>query len=188
MMGRCSLFALPTARICRRCSALNDWPARRSARWAWTRLRTMNRWRSKPWRNSKSPVAPGWLRTTGNLSDTSSPRSLDRSAHIEQVSVDPRFAGRRIGRQLICSVKTWARERNLLSMTLTTYERRKSAYQGNVGVAAHLHRKMSIPFAELAQHDRTLGGGRRRPARQLHCHGWNCHLHQRRVTDAGPQR
>lgn len=47
---------------------------------------------------------------------------VDRSAHIEQVSVDPRFAGRRIGRQLICTVATWARERNLRSMTLTTYE------------------------------------------------------------------
>jgi len=47
---------------------------------------------------------------------------VDRSAHIEQVSVDPGFAGRRIGRQLICTVETWARERNMRSMTLTTYE------------------------------------------------------------------
>lgn len=47
---------------------------------------------------------------------------LADSAHIEQVSVDPAYAHRRIGQQLIDSAEDWARTRQVPSLTLTTYE------------------------------------------------------------------
>jgi GNAT superfamily N-acetyltransferase len=45
----------------------------------------------------------------------------ERSAHIEQVSVDPRFAGRRLGRRLLDHVADEARRRGLGAVTLTTF-------------------------------------------------------------------
>jgi GNAT superfamily N-acetyltransferase len=47
--------------------------------------------------------------------------ALDGAAHIEQVSVDPAHAGRKIGRALIEHAETWARDRGLAALTLTTY-------------------------------------------------------------------
>lgn len=46
---------------------------------------------------------------------------VDGNAHIEQVSVDPEYAGRRIGKRLIEHAARWARERNLPALTLTTF-------------------------------------------------------------------
>jgi GNAT superfamily N-acetyltransferase len=45
------------------------------------------------------------------------------AAHIEQVSVDPRYSRRGIGRQLIDTAAGWARVHGLRSLTLTTFER-----------------------------------------------------------------
>lgn len=45
----------------------------------------------------------------------------DGQAHLEQVSVHPDLAGRRIGVQLIAAVRTWARERGDEHLTLTTF-------------------------------------------------------------------
>jgi GNAT superfamily N-acetyltransferase len=46
---------------------------------------------------------------------------VDGGAHIEQVSVLPEQAGRRIGGALIEHAETWARDRGLRALTLTTY-------------------------------------------------------------------
>src|SRR5262245_34090737 len=46
---------------------------------------------------------------------------VDGAAHIEQVSVHPDHARQGIGRTLIERADEWARERNLRSLTLTTY-------------------------------------------------------------------
>ena len=46
---------------------------------------------------------------------------VDAAAHIEQVSVHPDHARRRIGRALIERAETWARDRGLPALTLTTY-------------------------------------------------------------------
>jgi GNAT superfamily N-acetyltransferase len=47
---------------------------------------------------------------------------LDGRAHVEQVSVDPADAHRRIGRELIDDVDAWAAGRKLLpAVTLTTF-------------------------------------------------------------------
>ncbi|WP_249357997.1 GNAT family N-acetyltransferase [Nocardia cyriacigeorgica] len=46
---------------------------------------------------------------------------VDGNAHIEQVSVHPTHAGRRIGRRLIDHAARWAREHALPALTLTTF-------------------------------------------------------------------
>lgn len=46
---------------------------------------------------------------------------VDGAAHIEQVSVHPDSAGRRIGRSLIEVAAAWARDRDITALTLTTY-------------------------------------------------------------------
>lgn len=46
---------------------------------------------------------------------------VDGAAHIEQVSVHPDHARQGIGRRLIQRAAAWARQRNLRSLTLTTY-------------------------------------------------------------------
>jgi ribosomal protein S18 acetylase RimI-like enzyme len=46
---------------------------------------------------------------------------VDGRAHVEQVSVDPPYARRRIGRALIDHVEAWAVERGLPALTLTTF-------------------------------------------------------------------
>ena len=46
---------------------------------------------------------------------------VDGEAHIEQVSVHPQYARRRIGQALIEVAEAWARQRGLPAMTLTTY-------------------------------------------------------------------
>jgi len=46
---------------------------------------------------------------------------VDDGAHIEQVSVDPGFARRGIGRSLIDHLEVWATGRSLRSLTLTTF-------------------------------------------------------------------
>ncbi len=46
---------------------------------------------------------------------------VDGHAHVEQVSVDPAFAGRRLGRGLLDHVAGWARARGDGAVTLTTF-------------------------------------------------------------------
>ncbi len=45
----------------------------------------------------------------------------DDVAHLEQVSVDPAFAGRRLGVGLVERIAAWARERGSPALTLTTF-------------------------------------------------------------------
>ncbi len=46
---------------------------------------------------------------------------VDGHGHVEQVSVDPAFAGRRLGRDLLDHVAGWARARGDAAVTLTTF-------------------------------------------------------------------
>ncbi|MEM7096744.1 MAG: GNAT family N-acetyltransferase [Pseudomonadota bacterium] len=46
---------------------------------------------------------------------------IDDNGHIEQVSVDPAYAGKRIGQALIQAVDKWAVEQGLRGLTLTTF-------------------------------------------------------------------
>jgi GNAT superfamily N-acetyltransferase len=64
-----------------------------------------------------------WVATTGDdrpvaylIADV-----LDGNAHIEQVSVHPDFGRQGIGRSLIDGAETWAVDRGLRAVTLTTF-------------------------------------------------------------------
>ncbi|WP_346619507.1 GNAT family N-acetyltransferase [Blastococcus montanus] len=46
---------------------------------------------------------------------------VDGCAHLEQVSVHPDHAGRRLGQELLSRLEQWARGRHLPAITLTTY-------------------------------------------------------------------
>ncbi|MDZ5078261.1 GNAT family N-acetyltransferase [Nesterenkonia sp. HG001] len=46
---------------------------------------------------------------------------LDEAGHVEQVSVDPAFAGRRIGADLLDAAANWAAGQGLAILTLTTF-------------------------------------------------------------------
>jgi ribosomal protein S18 acetylase RimI-like enzyme len=46
---------------------------------------------------------------------------VDGAAHVEQVSVHPGWARRRIGERLLDTVAAWARAQGLKAMTLTTF-------------------------------------------------------------------
>lgn len=46
---------------------------------------------------------------------------LDRCAHVEQISVDPRHQGRGLGRALLAAVERWAAGQGLRGLTLTTF-------------------------------------------------------------------
>lgn len=46
---------------------------------------------------------------------------VDGNAHIEQVSVDPDHAGKRIGKQLIEHAARWAKTQGMRAITLTTF-------------------------------------------------------------------
>ncbi len=46
---------------------------------------------------------------------------VDGNAHLDQVSVHPDYAHRRIGRVLMEHMMAWARQRGLSAVTLTTY-------------------------------------------------------------------
>ncbi|MDL5160609.1 GNAT family N-acetyltransferase [Actinomycetospora sp. Odt1-22] len=46
---------------------------------------------------------------------------VDGCAHVEQVTVHPRYAHRRLGRSLVEHLAGWARSRGLPALTLTTY-------------------------------------------------------------------
>ncbi|MCF8569607.1 GNAT family N-acetyltransferase [Gordonia sp. HY002] len=46
---------------------------------------------------------------------------VDAAAHIEQISVDPDFAGRRVGAALIERAVQWGMSRRASAVTLTTY-------------------------------------------------------------------
>ncbi len=48
-------------------------------------------------------------------------RVIDGSAHIERVSVGPRAARQGVGRALIEAAASWARQRGLEALTLTTH-------------------------------------------------------------------
>ncbi|WP_431949428.1 GNAT family N-acetyltransferase [Nocardia lijiangensis] len=46
---------------------------------------------------------------------------VDGNAHVDQVSVDPEHAGRRLGKRLIDHAVHWARAHGLSAVTLTTF-------------------------------------------------------------------
>jgi GNAT superfamily N-acetyltransferase len=81
---------------------------------------------------------------------------VDGCAHVAQVSVDPRFRGRRLGVRLIDHLDQWAQERGLAGLTLTTY--RDLAWNGLYYAKIGFEVVEPTPgLAELVAHEAELG-------------------------------
>ncbi|MGO3325160.1 GNAT family N-acetyltransferase [Gordonia sp. (in: high G+C Gram-positive bacteria)] len=72
---------------------------------------------------------------------------VDGSAHVEQVSVDPEYAGRRVGAVLIERAAEWGRARHAPTLTLTTYV--------DVGWNGPYYERLGFEY--LAESDETPG-------------------------------
>jgi GNAT superfamily N-acetyltransferase len=86
-------------------------------------------------------------------------RWVDGNVHLEQVSVDPEHAGRRIGVALVEHLAAWAGERGAPAITLTTY--------AEVAWNAPYYERLG--FRRLA--DAELTGGLRRIRAEEAAHG-----------------
>jgi len=83
---------------------------------------------------------------------------VDGNVHIEQVSVDPAYAGRGIGASLVEHVAGWAREHGAPALTLTTY--------AEVAWNAPYYERLG--FRRLADDELTPGLRRIRAAEAAH--------------------
>jgi GNAT superfamily N-acetyltransferase len=84
---------------------------------------------------------------------------LADSAHIEQVSVDPVYAHRRIGQQLITAAEGWAGERGLPGLTLTSYEwvPWNAPYYARLGFAVVDHEAQPPDLRAIRRAERERG-------------------------------
>ena len=114
---------------------------------------------------------------------------VDHGAHVEQVSVRPAWAGRRLGAALIEAVAGWGRRRGLAALTLTTFSEVpwNRPYYARLGFAvigdggAH-GGAATAPGARGRARSRPLAAGRDAPpARKL-----SCMIARRLVTSSNP--
>ena len=84
---------------------------------------------------------------------------VDGNAHIEQVSVRPAFGRRGIGRALIEHVATWARERDLPAVTLTTFldVAWNAPYYERCGFRVLRPDEVTPELAAIRRHEAELG-------------------------------
>lgn len=83
---------------------------------------------------------------------------VDAAAHIEQVSVDPTYAGRRIGAELIERAAQWA-ECRASALTLTTYVDVpwNGPYYERLGFRFMDESEESTGLKAIREHERSLG-------------------------------
>ena len=84
---------------------------------------------------------------------------VDGAAHIEQVSVHPDHARQGIGRTLIERADVWARERDLRSLTLTTYVDVpwNAPYYARCGFRVLAESELGPELRATRDHEATLG-------------------------------
>ena len=84
---------------------------------------------------------------------------VDRFAHIEQVTVHPRYARRGIGRTLIEEAARWAEARGLHGLTLTTFEEVpwNAPYYRRLGFQEVPESQWSESIRQIVQSDRDHG-------------------------------
>jgi GNAT superfamily N-acetyltransferase len=84
---------------------------------------------------------------------------VDGAAHVEQVSVHPDHARRGIGRALIEHAASWARERGLPTLTLTTYVEVpwNGPYYELLGFRYLAPTEETPGLRALREHERTAG-------------------------------
>jgi GNAT superfamily N-acetyltransferase len=84
---------------------------------------------------------------------------VDEAAHVEQVSVDPSHAGRRLGRQLIETAADWAVEHGFDEITLTTFAEVawNAPYYARLGFTVVPEAQLGPGLSAVRRHERGLG-------------------------------
>lgn len=86
---------------------------------------------------------------------------VEQLAHIEQVSVHPRYARQGLGRKLIDHAALWAAARGLRGMTLTTFESVpwNAPYYARLGFRPVPEHQWSGGLKQIVQNERAHGLG-----------------------------
>ena len=84
---------------------------------------------------------------------------VDEAAHVEQVSVDPAFARRGLGRELIDTAASWAVQQGLDTMTLTTFAEVpwNAPYYARLGFSVISEVDLGPGLVAVRRHERELG-------------------------------
>lgn len=84
---------------------------------------------------------------------------VDDAAHIEQVSVDPAFGRRGIGRWLVEAADDWARQHGLVALTLTTFADVpwNAPYYSRLGFLLMADDELGPQLQALRHHERERG-------------------------------
>jgi GNAT superfamily N-acetyltransferase len=84
---------------------------------------------------------------------------IDGCGHVEQVSVDPAYRGRGVGRRLIDHAGTWSAGRGLTGLTLTTFADVpwNAPYYERLGFRRLTDSELSPALVEVRRHEQALG-------------------------------
>jgi ribosomal protein S18 acetylase RimI-like enzyme len=84
---------------------------------------------------------------------------VDAAAHIEQVSVDPAYAHRGLGRELIDTAAAWAARQGLEALTLTTFTDVpwNGPYYARLGFTVVPDDEAGPGLLALRSHERAIG-------------------------------
>ncbi|MDP3893090.1 GNAT family N-acetyltransferase [Nocardioides sp.] len=84
---------------------------------------------------------------------------VDGAAHVEQVSVHPDHAGRGLGRALLDTAETWAAQRALSALTLTTFSDVpwNAPYYSRLGFRVVPEAEWTSGLRRIREHEATLG-------------------------------
>lgn len=84
---------------------------------------------------------------------------VDGAGHVEQVSVDPRFARQGLGRALIDQAARWAEERGYAALTLTTFAdvAWNAPYYERLGFRVVSPDAMGEGLRQVREHEAELG-------------------------------
>ncbi len=84
---------------------------------------------------------------------------VDGAAHVEQVSVDPDYARRGLGRCLLDAAAAWAQHRGLKALTLTTFTDVpwNAPYYSRLGFEVIPDDELTPGLRRIREHEATLG-------------------------------
>ncbi len=84
---------------------------------------------------------------------------VDAAAHVEQVSVDPAYAHRGLGRELIDTAAAWAARQGYESLTLTTFTDVpwNGPYYARLGFTVVPDDEAGPELLALRRHERAVG-------------------------------
>jgi GNAT superfamily N-acetyltransferase len=84
---------------------------------------------------------------------------IDGCGHVEQVSVDPSYRGRGVGRGLIDHADAWSAGQGLAALTLTTFADVpwNAPYYERIGFRRLTDGELSPGLVEIRRHEQALG-------------------------------